>query len=155
MADESKPIPISAEELREVFTFTQNPATAPEGEGEVTVWAMAWFPEAEWGRAIELWPDLLDTMPADHDAYSKQIEGHLKAAAAREPGSPDVAPLTVDALVDTYGDDAGEPLSRASLGAKIARAGNAIAWPPGRNDACWCGSGRKYKLCCGPVPAAE
>ena len=24
------------------------------------------------------------------------------------------------------------------------------AWPPGRNDACWCGSGAKYKKCCLP-----
>ncbi|WP_066362114.1 SEC-C domain-containing protein [Herbidospora mongoliensis] len=24
-----------------------------------------------------------------------------------------------------------------------------IAWPPGRNDSCWCGSDRKYKKCCG------
>jgi len=23
-----------------------------------------------------------------------------------------------------------------------------ILWPPGRNDACWCGSGLKYKKCC-------
>ena len=22
---------------------------------------------------------------------------------------------------------------------------------PGRNDACWCGSGKKYKKCCGAV----
>lgn len=22
-------------------------------------------------------------------------------------------------------------------------------WPPARNEACWCGSGRKYKKCCG------
>jgi uncharacterized protein YecA (UPF0149 family) len=22
-------------------------------------------------------------------------------------------------------------------------------WPPGRNEPCWCGSGRKYKKCCG------
>jgi uncharacterized protein YecA (UPF0149 family) len=24
-----------------------------------------------------------------------------------------------------------------------------VAWPPGRNDDCWCGSARKYKKCCG------
>ena len=24
-----------------------------------------------------------------------------------------------------------------------------ISWPPERNAACWCGSGRKYKKCCG------
>jgi hypothetical protein len=26
-------------------------------------------------------------------------------------------------------------------------------WPPGRNEPCWCSSGRKYKKCCGPAPA--
>jgi len=26
-----------------------------------------------------------------------------------------------------------------------------IAWPPGRNDPCWCGSRRKYKKCCGAL----
>jgi uncharacterized protein YecA (UPF0149 family) len=24
------------------------------------------------------------------------------------------------------------------------------AWPPGRNQECWCGSGLKYKKCCLP-----
>jgi hypothetical protein len=24
-----------------------------------------------------------------------------------------------------------------------------VPWPPERNAACWCGSGRKYKKCCG------
>lgn len=23
-----------------------------------------------------------------------------------------------------------------------------IPWPPARNEACWCGSSRKYKKCC-------
>jgi uncharacterized protein YchJ len=23
-----------------------------------------------------------------------------------------------------------------------------VAWPPGRNERCWCGSGVKYKKCC-------
>ena len=32
-------------------------------------------------------------------------------------------------------------------------AGEAIAWPPGRNEPCWCGSGRKYKKCCADAPA--
>lgn len=154
MTDEPKPLPITDEELGELL-FAQRADGPPEGDGAVTVWALAWFPKDEWARAIELWPELLDTMPADHDAYSKQVESHLKDAAAREPGTPDVAPLNVDALIETYGEDAGEPLSRASMGANIARSGNAIAWPPSRNDACWCGSGRKYKQCCGPVAAAQ
>jgi hypothetical protein len=27
---------------------------------------------------------------------------------------------------------------------------NIQTWPPARNAACWCGSGRKYKQCCRP-----
>jgi hypothetical protein len=27
--------------------------------------------------------------------------------------------------------------------------GPAVEWPPGRNQPCWCGSGTKYKKCCG------
>jgi len=27
--------------------------------------------------------------------------------------------------------------------------GEGVDWPPGRNQACWCGSGTKYKKCCG------
>ncbi len=30
-----------------------------------------------------------------------------------------------------------------------------IAWPPGRNEPCWCGSGRKYKKCCGAAGPGE
>ncbi len=119
-----------------------------EREGKITAWALAWFPAEEWSKAIVRWPELLDNMPEDHEAYCHRIELNLRAAAAKEPGSPDVAPLNVDALTERFGDDAGEPLSRATLGATLARNGEAMSWPPGRNDTCWCQSGRKYKQCC-------
>lgn len=148
MSSEPKPKPITEEELAELFTFNADPETIAESDGAVTVWALAWFPREEWAKAIALWPSLLDTMPQDHGEYSRQIESHLKAAAAKEPGSPDVAPLNVDDLVDAYGDEAGDVRFRGTMGANIARAGGAISWPPGRNDPCWCQSGRKYKNCC-------
>ena len=31
----------------------------------------------------------------------------------------------------------------------LSDVGEAIEWPPGRNQVCWCGSGAKYKKCCG------
>ncbi|MHA6802773.1 SEC-C metal-binding domain-containing protein [Salinifilum ghardaiensis] len=34
-------------------------------------------------------------------------------------------------------------------------AGRGLAWPPERNAACWCGSQRKYKKCCGAPGFAE
>jgi SEC-C motif len=34
--------------------------------------------------------------------------------------------------------------------------GRRVQWPPARNQPCWCGSGVKYKKCCGgPLPVAE
>jgi uncharacterized protein YecA (UPF0149 family) len=31
-----------------------------------------------------------------------------------------------------------------------------VIWPPPRNKPCWCGSGTKYKKCCGgPLPVLE
>lgn len=155
MSNKPQPEPISPEELSELFAFKNDPTQIVEGDGATTAWALAWFPKGEWVKATEKWPDLLDNMPADHQAYSRKIESHLKASAATQPGSPDVSPLSVDTLVERFADNAGEPLSRATMGAELSRKGQAISWPPGRNDQCWCQSGAKYKSCCGPVAAAE
>jgi predicted Zn-dependent protease len=39
--------------------------------------------------------------------------------------------------------------ARSSYAARLLADGEAVAWPPGRNEPCWCGSGKKYKRCCG------
>jgi uncharacterized protein YecA (UPF0149 family) len=65
-----------------------------------------------------------------------------------------VAPIVVDEYVvwcDERGEDPED--ARAGYAARLLAAGEAIPWPPGRNEPCWCGSGRKYKKCCGPAPA--
>jgi uncharacterized protein YchJ len=43
---------------------------------------------------------------------------------------------------------------RARYAAERLLDGEALPWPPGRNQACWCGSQRKCKKCCGPAPPA-
>lgn len=81
--------------------------------------------------------------------------------AFRDALGPDVDDL-VDEAIET--GDIGDPgelerlasllaagLRDAAYAADQMRAGNGLAWPPGRNDACWCESGRKYKRCCGTV----
>jgi hypothetical protein len=55
----------------------------------------------------------------------------LVAFAEQEGGDPTDADI-LDDYADALGDGAMTP------------------WPPGRNDACWCGSGSKYKKCCRP-----
>lgn len=121
--------------------------------------AVAWFPPGEWLVAVERWPDLLDELPFEHQDYSHAIEARVKRLARHAAGHPmHVSPLTVGGLDEQAavdGEDAGSAELRASFAAEVLRRGEAVSWPPGRNDPCWCRSGRKYKRCCGPVPAAE
>jgi tetratricopeptide (TPR) repeat protein len=120
--------------------------------------AIGWFPADQWPQAIERWPDLLDELPADHRAYSHATEARIKRIARHTPGSRlHVAAMTVEGLAahaEESGDDPGSGEARSSYAATLLQGGSAVVWPPGRNEPCWCGSERKYKKCCGPVPAA-
>lgn len=120
--------------------------------------AIAWFAADQWPQAYGRWPSLLDDRPADHRAYSHATEARIKRIARHAPGNRvHVAALTVDGLqahAEESGHDPGSGEARSSYAATLLQAGNAVLWPPGRNEPCWCGSDRKYKKCCGPVPAA-
>lgn len=137
------------------------PSSAPKraaATGAGTAYGMAWFPATEWASATRRWPDLLDHAPAEHQADCRIIEARLKTLHWTAPGiSQHVSPITVgelDALATNSGEDAGTGTVRSHLAAEVVRTGRAVAWPPKRNDRCWCGSGRKYKQCCGPTPAS-
>jgi tetratricopeptide (TPR) repeat protein len=135
--------------------FGPEPATRLSGPVEL---AIGWFPADQWSEACERWPDLLDEISADHLAYSRATEARIKRIARHAPGNRlHVAGMTVDGLeahADASGSDPASGEARSSYAATLLRAGNAVVWPPGRNEPCWCGSERKYKKCCGPVPAA-
>lgn len=113
---------------------------------------LAWFPADEWKRAVELWPHL-DEDGGDHAAHSRRIQTSAQAmfAAAHPLVPPSIAPIEIDeylAWCEHEDRDAAASRSRVGYAADLARSGRALLWPPGRNDPCWCGSGRKYKKCC-------
>lgn len=118
--------------------------------------AVGWFLADQWPQAVERWPDPLDDLPADHHGYSQATEARIKRIARHTRGNRmHVAPMTVEGLrahADESGLDPGTAEARSAYAAELLRTGDATDWPPGRNDRCWCGSDRKYKKCCGPVP---
>jgi len=120
--------------------------------------AIGWFPADQWPEAFQRWPGLLDDLPADHLAYSRATEARIKRIARNLPGNRlHVTAMTVDGLTahaEESGYDPGSGEARSYYAATLLQTGNAVVWPPGRNEPCWCGSERKYKKCCGPVPAA-
>jgi tetratricopeptide (TPR) repeat protein len=113
--------------------------------------AVAWFPRSEHGALVAEWPDLAEDL-ADADRYCRRIEQDLRELATVSGQRPSVAPLTLSELTTYSRSELLAPTdgrTRARLAAELDQRGETILWPPGRNEPCWCGSGRKYKRCCG------
>ncbi len=123
------------------------------------VWALGFM------FVVESWPDEWAT-PRDKDA-AKWLDGALEAVVAMtedDTGAPEISPLTEDG-------EGAEPAPPTTSVARLNAFGEAIwavydlrelwrtmgprvdtvrkAATPGRNDACPCGSGKKFKKCHG------
>ncbi|MGH3366214.1 MAG: SEC-C metal-binding domain-containing protein [Nocardioidaceae bacterium] len=135
-------------------------------------WAWAWLPAEEYPALVEHWPDLADSALVQdedlgglvtHVVYCQRMEQQLREA--REAGMTGlrIAPVRSTelrqwvAVADNDPDERDPARLRARYAAHLGRDDSrSIAWPPGRNEPCWCGSGRKYKKCCGvPVPGGS
>ncbi|QYN37131.1 SEC-C domain-containing protein [Pseudonocardia sp. DSM 110487] len=102
-------------------------------------------------EAVARW---VAAVAAERDGRVLDAESHLRAAAVAAPGWP----LVEDRLA-WYESDRGDAAAAAARWTAIevpaddpdlaaVRPFAAPAGPePGRNDPCWCGSGRKYKQC--------
>ncbi len=133
------------------------PGDGAEQTSARVVAALAWFPADEFALAVARWPWLKDRWGANtYEEYSRALQGHLLSFAAFDM-KPWLAPIRVKAYMDWCAQRELDPAAqknRAAYAAELARRGEIIPWPPGRNDPCWCGSGRKYKRCCATAPSA-
>jgi tetratricopeptide (TPR) repeat protein len=137
-------------------------AESPPGHrsNDVSV-AYAWLPAEEFAGIEERWPDIAtedsvrDDLGSlvDHAEYCRRLEQRLREAADSGLRRLRIATLRREAF-DAWVTAAGragedEAALRASYAAETNRRGlEVVAWPPGRNERCWCGSGAKYKKCC-------
>jgi hypothetical protein len=116
-----------------------------------TICQMGYFPAAEYEAA---WAHglLNATNYRDHTDYRREIEQALQAWA-EQTVSLRVVPLDVPGLLAYAQREGKDPAHRqtrlAYTGWYYEASGDAIPWPPARNGPCWCGSGGKYKKCCG------
>jgi tetratricopeptide (TPR) repeat protein len=122
-------------------------------QGADTPVATPYFAPEAFAEAIAAWRGFADDWAQDgHAAYALELDRRMRAVAPTTPRRPVLVPLTVaevTACAAAHGIDPDWAEARARAAFETAQAGRAIAWPPGRNDACWCGSGTKYKRCCG------
>ena len=122
--------------------------------------ALAWLPAGDYERAVRLWPDFAGSDrvagpdgPLPHPQYCRAMQQLLVEYA--EAGMPQlvIAPVQVAPFTSWCAEQGRQPDSaeaRAEYAAHLAATADPclIAWPPARNESCWCGSGRKYKKCC-------
>lgn len=108
------------------------------------------WPFPEFTLAQQRWPDLLDPnvsfeqYRARTESYSREI-----AAAGTTIQLVDARVPEMQAYAEGVGGSIADPdVRRAYLDHQVQH-GQVGAWPPGRNASCWCGSGTKYKRCCG------
>ena len=111
---------------------------------------------------ILFWPR--DEIPGAHDRWPQLVEHTDTAAIVREREMANrelslagvaritMVPLTASDLAQFAARTGGDPVDETTRHARmeeIINEGRVISWPPPRNAPCWCGSGTKYKKCCG------
>ena len=124
----------------------------PVRQGATVELAVGWFPEGDYAEALERWESLRELWAEiDHREYCRRMEATLRGWSLRGL-RPKLVVLRLSELVPWCEERGLDPDdARASFAADELRRGNAAAWPPGRNEPCWCGTGAKYKKCCGAV----
>ncbi|WP_238424596.1 SEC-C domain-containing protein [Micromonospora parastrephiae] len=108
----------------------------------------------EFDRLLAEHAELTDVYGPDWDAHRARLEKALVRLAGAGRTGLGVFAATVaglDAFARSRNGDPSDPEIRAGYAAEVsARPGARVPWPPERNDACWCGSGLKYKKDCLP-----
>lgn len=135
---------VSPDELLEL------PGRVPAREVRSLFWQ-----EREFGEATRRWPAIFGANGPDHGAYRARLESRWRQLAERGAARITLVPASADGLAwfaERTGGEPGDEHTRQAYVNEIADTG--IEWPPARNAACWCGSSRKYKKCCGN-PAAR
>ncbi|SFB01425.1 SEC-C motif-containing protein [Amycolatopsis marina] len=115
--------------------------------------AVLYWPPAELAEYRRRWPDGypgFQDVAEPHLEHRREVERTLRASLSGT--SPMVAIGDAAHFADFVADrdlDGAKAATRASYAVELNRTGTSTVGLPGRNEPCWCGSGRKYKKCCG------
>jgi tetratricopeptide (TPR) repeat protein len=117
---------------------------------------IAWLTETGYDVARHRWPGWVDSLNQDEpfDERRARMERRLRERRADGDGPLVVVTIDLERYAAWCEEEGHEPADRRSRATFVQREHEQHAgrqWPPGRNEPCWCGSGRKYKRCCGAL----
>ncbi len=134
-------------------------ARTPREQAIGTV-AVAWLPAGDYEQATSACAQFAGSDrvagpdgPLPHPQYCRAMQHVLVEYAEAGLPAMTIAPVRVAPFTAWCAEGGHQPDSadaRAEYAAYLAANADPglIAWPPGRNEPCWCGSRRKYKKCC-------
>jgi hypothetical protein len=128
-------------------------STTTRAVAEPATAAPLFWPSNEFDRLLTDWPTLGEAYGQNWDEHRARLERELVRLADTGRTGLAVLPGSVDGLAGDAARRGGEPTDsqiRADYAQDLAGQPGQIPWPPERNEACWCGSGKKYKKCCLP-----
>jgi len=117
--------------------------------------ATPWFGEEAFAEAQAAWGAAFAHAGETYADYAANLDRALRQSTGGVTGrNPVLVAITVpdaDAFATAEGWQAVWPVTHDQVAAAAVRESpdRGVSWPPGRNDVCWCGSGTKYKRCCG------
>jgi tetratricopeptide (TPR) repeat protein len=110
------------------------------------------WPRGALAEVSRRWPALIPPSVVESGCYWSELEAQFADAAGTGGRIVEIVPLDPDGLAKQAADE-GLPVEDDGLRWRYrevqAERGLEISWPPPRNGPCWCGSGSKYKKCCG------
>ena len=114
---------------------------------------LLFWPRPEFDQVLLRWPALAEEYGHTWDEHRARVQRNLMSWSTA--GRPQVVLLagTADGLALHAELEDGDPTDsqvRQGYAQHLDEHPWEIAWPPPRNDACWCGSELKYKKCCLP-----
>ncbi|NWF30059.1 SEC-C domain-containing protein [Streptomyces sp. PKU-EA00015] len=113
--------------------------------------AVLHWPADELAELLEAYPELTAEYPS-HETHLATIESSLRDLAATGTENLGIVTATVPSYEAFAASEASSPSNVSLLpqyATTLAARGRAVAWPPARGAACWCGSGRAYRECHG------
>ncbi|MGZ3099370.1 SEC-C domain-containing protein [Streptomyces sp. H72] len=119
--------------------------------------AMLHWPADELTELVEAYPPLAAEYPS-YGEHLSTIEAALRELASS--GTPNLGVVrgtvpSYEAFAASEGADPSDPSLLPQYATTLAARGRAVAWPPQRGAACWCGSGQPYAQCHGGDTATD
>jgi hypothetical protein len=136
-----------AERLETKLAGTATATATAEPAGDLLFW-----PRAEFDQLVAEVPTLSQAYGETWDEHRARLQRELVRLAGLGRTGQTLLTGSAAGLIGYArpdGDPA-DPKTRAGYAGQLALGSGSIAWPPERNEACWCGSGSKYKKCCLP-----